>query len=126
MDIDTTTDGKDDGNTSNSVENLNGYNVFTDEYYDNVDRVTLLEHNEVTNSFDAVYSGSYIDDTYNSYMTVMNSSQANIVRNDYNMHEKTVQISPIIWILLGAGLTLAVILLVDKLKKYAERRNRWK
>lgn len=68
MDIDTTTDGKDDGNTSNSVENLNGYNVFTDEYYDNVDRVTLLEHNEVTNSFDTVYSGSYIDDTYNSYI----------------------------------------------------------
>lgn len=64
MDIDTTTDGKDDGNTSNSVENINGYNVFTDEYYDNVDRVTLLEHNEVTNSFDAVYSGSYIDDTF--------------------------------------------------------------
>ncbi len=124
MDIDTTTDGKDDGNTSNSVENLNGYNVFTDEYYDNVDRVTLLEHNEVTNSFDAVYSGSYIDDTYNSYMTVMNSSQANIVRNDYNMQEKTVHISPIIWILLGAGLTLAVILFVDKLKKYAERKNR--
>lgn len=36
MDIDTTTAGQDgdnnNNNTSNSVENINGYNLFTDEY----------------------------------------------------------------------------------------------
>lgn len=124
MDINTTTAGQDDdNNTSNSVENINGYNVFTDEYYENVDRVTLLENNKVTNFVEAVYKGECIDDTEDSYMLVMQSVQGNVVRNDYGKQTAAGELNPIIWGLIGAGLTLIVILAFNVIKNYLKGKK---
>lgn len=66
-----------------SLEFINGYRVFSTEFSDAMNKYEEQETAQISDSINKVFEYEIVDTTYDDYLTVVNSKQTFIIRNEY-------------------------------------------
>lgn len=114
---------KKDTSVYSSLEELNGYKVFSDAFYDRMLAVKKREKTELDEDYRIVFTNEAKDLLNESYMFVMNSEQPLVIRNNQEQEINTNTYSSIIYVAVGMIITTAFLLLAAMMKDMRKKDN---
>lgn len=106
-----------------SLEFINGYRVFSTEFSDAMNKYEEQETAQISDSINKVFEYEIVDTTYDDYLTVMNSKQTFIIRNEYVSEESNGNVGDFIFLAVGIAFTAAFFIITRILKKKKETKR---
>lgn len=114
---------KKDTSVYSSLEELNGYQVFSDEFYEKMLLVKEKEQSELAEHYKMVFTNEAKDTLNEFYMLVMNSEQQIIIRNSLDEEGNANSLSSVAYVAVGMLLTTAVLILVTMMKDMRKKKQ---
>ena len=114
---------KKDTSIFSSLEELNGYHVFSDEFYEKMLLVKEKERAELEDYYKVIFTNETKDTLNESYMLVMNSEQQIIIRNSLDEKQNQSSLSSVAYVAVGMLLTTAVLILVTMMKDMRNKKK---
>lgn len=114
---------KKDTSIFSSLEELNGYHVFSDEFYEKMLLVKEKERAELAEHYKVIFTNETKDTLNEAYMLVMNSEQQIIIRNSLDEIRNESSLGSVAYVAVGMLLTTAVLILLTMMKDMRNKKK---
>lgn len=114
---------KKDTSIFSSLEELNGYHVFSDEFYEKMLLVKEKERAELAEHYQVIFTNETEDTLNEAYMLVMNSEQQIIIRNGLDEIRNESSLGSVAYVAVGMLLTTAVLILLTMMKDMRNKKK---
>lgn len=112
-----------DTSVYSSLEDLNGYRVFSDAFYEKMLQTKEEEQLKLMENYRVVFTNEVQDTLNETYMLVLNSTQPLVIRNDFEQELGRNGYSSIVYVAVGMLVTTAFLIILHMIKNIRKKDN---